>query len=360
MGWRDPARITRPLDMLGAWGADHRQAEVVGIDADRRRVDTSGGPIDYDALVVALGASLDADAVPGLSSGLTPYTLAGAQALRDAWPRLESGRVAVVVAGMPYKCPAAPYETALLLESGWRGLRRRDAVQIDLYTPEPLPLPVAGPAVGEAVRDMLTGRGIGFHPGRQVTEVDAQRKQIAFADGDPAAYDMLVYVPPHRGPVAAASLADDSGWIPVDPRTLETAADGVYAVGDAAKLPLPPGGLLPKAGVFAHGEARIVARRIADRLAGRTPSATFDGWGGCFVETGDGRAAYGRGDFLAAGGPAIRLERPARGWHLAKAAFERSWLWAMSDGRVRSRLGFALLDGPGPRVLEAGWLWGRW
>jgi len=95
-------------------------------------------------------------------------------------------------------------------------------------------------------------------------------------------------------------------------------------------LRLAGGKFLPKAGVFAGAQAKVVAANIAAELAGRRPAAAFDGHGACFVELGDRRAAFAAGDFYADGGPQIALRRPGQHWHLAKVALEQYWLrrWA--------------------------------
>ena len=81
--------------------------------------------------------------------------------------------------------------------------------------------------------------------------------------------------------------------------------------------------MLPKAGVFAHAQAGVVAERIAGELAGREPRAGFDGHGACFLELGHGGAGYAGGDFYAEGAPRVRMRRPGRHWHVAKVALER-------------------------------------
>jgi sulfide:quinone oxidoreductase len=327
-GSRPPDKIVRPLARLRRHGIDLHTGEVTGIDVDKRRVDTTAGPLDYDRLVIALGASLAPDTVPGFAAAYNLYRLDGAAAARDALRAFTGGRVAVVVARPPYKCPAAPWEAALLTEALLRHRGIRDHCQIDVYTPEPLPMPTAGPAIGQAVADLLAGRGIGFHPGHQLDRIDPDRHRLAFADGTHADYDLLIGVPAHQAPavIRDSTLAGPAGYIPVDPATLATTAEGVYAIGDVTAIPIAGGKRLPKAGVFAHAHADVVARRIADELAGRTPTATFDGRGACFLETGDGRAAYATGTFYHPDGPTLRLHQPARRWHLAKLGLERYWL----------------------------------
>ncbi len=190
-------------------------------------------------------------------------------------------------------------------------------------------MPTAGPEMGAAVRGILEARGIGFHPEQAVERIEPAARELVLGDGERIPFDLLLGVPPHRAPapVRESALAGESGFVPVDRATLETSVEGVFAIGDVASIPLAGGRFLPKAGVFAHGQAEVVAKRIAAELRGRTPSADFDGNGACFLEMGDGVAAYASGDFYAEPAPQVRLRRPGRQWHLGKVAFERYWLW---------------------------------
>lgn len=303
--------------------------EVTAIDPAAQLVRTQQHELAYDRLVIALGAELAPDALPGFAeSAHNVYTIEGAETARDALRSFSAGRLAVLVSRLPYKCPAAPYETALLADALLRQRGVRDQVAIDLYTPEPYPMPTAGAAVGAAVRGILEERAITLHPDSPVTQVDTASRELVLAGGERAAFDLLLGVPPHRAPAVLrdSGLAGESGWVAVDKATLATAVAGVSAIGDVTAIPIAGGKFLPKAGVFAHDQADVVAHRIADELAGRSPRATFDGNGACFLETGQGRAGYAAGDFYAAGGPAVKMRSPARHWHLAKVAFEQYWL----------------------------------
>jgi sulfide:quinone oxidoreductase len=188
---------------------------------------------------------------------------------------------------------------------------------------------VAGPAVSAGVKALLAERGIAYHPEHQITSVDPSAKQLVFANGVRAGFDLLAYVPPHVPPpvVRESGLAGESGWIAVDRHTLETRFPGVYAIGGVVTIPLALGKPLPKAGVFAHGEARVVARNIARAITGRGTAARFNGHGECFIEVGRGRAGFGRGDFYAEPTPQVTLHQPRRRWHVAKVLFEKSWLY---------------------------------
>lgn len=329
IGDRDVASIRRPTSNLLRAGIEVVLASVDRIDPRGREVVAGGITYRGDAMIIGLGADLAPQSVPGLEAGgYDLYTLDGAITLREALREFRKGRVVVLTAEPLYKCPAAPYEAALLIEYDRRRHGSRRDVSIDLYAAEPAPMGVAGPAVSAGVKALLQAKDIGYHPGLQVVSVDPQARRILLADGSSAEYDLLAYVPPHRAPgvVVDAGVVNEAGWIPVDRHTMETAYPGVYAIGDVTTIPLSMGKPLPKAGVFAHGQAEVVARRIAHTWTGRGASIAFDGHGTCFVETGDGRAAIGSGNFYAEPTPQVRLRRPGRWWHVVKVLVERVWL----------------------------------
>ncbi|MBI2568162.1 MAG: hypothetical protein HYV63_14125 [Candidatus Schekmanbacteria bacterium] len=103
-------------------------------------------------------------------------------------------------------------------------------------------------------------------------------------------------------------------------------AERVYAIGDVTGIPLKAGKPLPKAGVFAHRQASVVARNITQAITGRGETTSFDGHGECFVEVGDGRAGFGSGTFYAEPAPVVRMHRPGLRWHWGKVLFEKYWL----------------------------------
>lgn len=329
VGDRAPERIQRPLERLRRKGIEVITGEIAALDPAARTIRVDGREVVGDAIIVALGADLAPDAIPGLAAaGHNLYTLQGAIALRDALADLHGGRVVVLTGAPAYKCPAAPYEAAMLVEAAMRRRGKRNDFQLDLYAAEPGPMGVAGPLVSAAVRDVVESKGIRYHPSHQVTAVDPAARRLTFANGATAAFDLLAYVPPHRAPavVRAANLIDESGWIPVNRETFETPFPGVYAIGDVTTVPLTMGKPLPKAGVFAHGEAEVVAANIVWQWTGRGARRTFRGEGQCFLETGDGRAGLGAGNFYGEPAPVVTLHRPSWWWHWGKVLFERRWL----------------------------------
>ena len=149
------------------------------------------------------------------------------------------------------------------------------ALALGIHAAEAAPMMVTGPVVGGQDVQMLQMKGIDYFPAHQVTKVEAGR--LHFADGATADFDQHLYVPPHRAPtvVKAAGLCAESGWIAVDSETMETQFPGVHAIGDVTSIPLKMGRPLPKAGVFAHGQAGVVARNIARAWTGKGAAARF-------------------------------------------------------------------------------------
>ena len=327
-GTRRASDVARPFAALRGSRVEVVQAAVTAIDPKAKTIEAGGQTWAGDALVVALGAALDPDGIPGL--GAEPgnfYTTSGAEAVWTALQGVEEGRVVVAVPAIPFKCPAAPYEAAMLIDGYLRKRGRRSRVSVELWAAEPAPMAVAGPAVSHVVEEALAHRDIAYHPSERLERVAGDRRELEFAGHPPVGYDLLAYVPPHRVPevVASAGLAPAGGWVSVDRHTLETADAGVYAIGDVVGIGLTLGKPLPKAGVFAFAEGEVVADRIVDQFAGRGSGARFDGRGECFIEMGRGLAGFARGQFFAEPTPAVRAYRSGRHWHAAKLAFERQW-----------------------------------
>jgi sulfide:quinone oxidoreductase len=339
LGERRAEDVSRPRPALLGEGVEFLRAEALAVDAGRRRVETDGGAFDADALVVALGADLDMNALPGLAGAAeTFYTLEGAARLRGVLDRFTEGRIVILIPRPPFKCPPAPYEAAMLLDAALRRRGARGRVALELWTAEKAPMPTAGAAMGERIIAELEARGIGFHPAQKAVSVDGSRHEVRFEDGGVTAYDLLIAIPPHRVPrvVAEAGLAGPSGWVPVDARTLEVRSPGagtsVYAIGDVNGLGLPgrydPSAplALPKAGVFAAAEGEVVAARIAAHARGEPVTDLFDGRGFCYLEVGQGLAIRADGDFFAMPHPTMSARPATADQYRDKLAWVDEWL----------------------------------
>ena len=327
-GTRKTDVVVRPFAELRERGITMVEQPITAVDPQERSVTAGGKRWVGDALVIALGAALDPVAIPGLADEPGNfYTRSGAQTVWQNLQLLHQGSVVVLISRLPFKCPAAPYEAAMLIDGYLRKRHRRDHVKVSVWAAEPGPMGVAGPTVSQSVVDALTERDIAYHPNQEVAAVDASERRLTFQDGSRIGYDLLAYVPPHRVPpvVASSGLAPMDGWVTVDRHTLETPFPNVFAIGDVTGIPLALGKPLPKAGVFAHRQGEVVAEILARRLTGRGDEARFNGAGECFIEMGRGVAGFARGDFYAEPTPTVRAYRSGPHWHAAKVVFERRW-----------------------------------
>jgi sulfide:quinone oxidoreductase len=328
LGERTFEQISQARRLLLDRGIELAEAEVRGIDLVSRTVATSGGSLAWDHLVIALGADVNLGKVPGLAEAAqTFYTVAGAEKLRDALARFDGGDVVLLIPRAPFKCPPAPYEAAMLLHAAFESRGIRERVNLSIHTVEGAPMATAGPEMGQFIKEELARRGIGFHPQRMTTRVDGTARRVVFEDGNSVAYDLLIAIPPHEAPqvVRDAGLTNAAGWIAVDPQTLhvqmeagggELREGAVWAVGDVTTLPLPGrfkpemALALPKAGVFAEAQGRVVAHQIAAKVLGGVSEVSFDGEGFCYLETGGGRAVKAEGAFFSLPHPVMAKRTP--------------------------------------------------
>jgi sulfide:quinone oxidoreductase len=286
--------VRLPYREISKPGVTVLQETVTAIDAEARRVTTDAAVHEADVLVIALGADYDFDATPGLTeAGNEFYSVAGAERLAELLPAFSRGRAIIGVCDAPFKCPPAPSEAALLLHDYLAARGVRDDCEIALVLPLGAPVPPS-PETSKALLAAFAESGIEFIPGRRIARLDAGRSIAILDDGAELPFDLFLGVPKHRAPdvVIASGLTED-GYVPVSSQTLETRFPGVYAIGDVATIGVP------KAGVFAEGAARVVAKSlIATRLGGAQPDA-YEGRGSCYVEFGSGRVGRVDIDFLS-------------------------------------------------------------
>lgn len=316
----------RPLSALERFGIHVRQGTITAIHPAERAAEVDGQRIEADALVVALGAQLAPEAVPGFAEhALNVYDPSSIERAAEAVRGLEGGRLVIGVFGAPYKCPPAPYEMALLLKDMFDQKKAR--VTLEVFTLQPMSLPILGEGGCSVLDSRLEENGIVFLASHKATAVEPGA--VVFGERK-RPYDLLLGVPPHRCPdvVRQSGLTGDAAWVRVNPRTLETSFPGVYAVGDTTEIILADGKPLPKAGVFAEAEGIIAARNIASALTGKPPEAAFDGAGYCFMEVGKGQAVLVTGNFLAQPAPEVTMTEPSAKSLADKHAFEAERLKA--------------------------------
>jgi len=321
------AEGSRARSLLDRHGIRVVAEEILSIDPAARAVETTGGRFDGDQLVIALGAVSRPDLVPGLAEhGYDVWAFGGVPAAAAALQRVEGGRLLILIAGAPYPCPPAPYECAFHLDENLQSRGLREGTDLAVVTLQPMLMPNAGWAGSEWMAGRLDEKGISQHIGAKAERVEAER--VVLADGGEEPFDLLLTVPPHRPPavVTDSGLVAGHGWIGVDPGTLATSYEGVYAVGDVNLIPLANGLPLPKAGVMAELQGLRVARAIAAEIRGEELPEPFDGAGFCPIEIGSGSAALVEGHWYAEPEPVVTIAGPSAQHAAEKAAFETEHL----------------------------------
>jgi sulfide:quinone oxidoreductase len=276
------------------------------IDPVAKRVTTNRGVHEADFLVVALGADYDFAVTPGMKDATEFYTLEGATRLAKILPTFTGGRVLIAVGGAPFKCPPAPSEAALMMHDYLTTRGIRNACEITLILPLEVPVPPS-PETSRALLAAFAERNIIFVADHEMSLVDTQRRVVTLDDGREFPYDLFLGVPAIRAPkMLEESGMTEDGYVPVKPKTLETRFPDVYAVGDCARQGTP------KAGVFAEGAARAVARALIARLRNEEVPVTHAGTGSCYIEFGGGRIGRVDVDFFSnPDGPTGRYYEPS-------------------------------------------------
>jgi sulfide:quinone oxidoreductase len=322
------------LSRLENKGIRYLNAEVTAIDPVSRTVTikrNSTPRLEYDYLVIALGSEFALEHVKGFleNGGSNLYDAEQVPKLREKILSLKKGRIVICITSVPYKCPPAPYEASLLINDILVKNGTRDSIDIEIYTPTPIALPVAGAKVSHEVINLLNDNHVNFHPLHKIKSV-TDTKEIEFENGHKVKYDLLIGIPPHKVPEVIRNsdlVKQGQNWINVDKFSLKTDYQNVFAIGDVNEIKVTENVAIPKAGVFAEAQAKVVNQQIIDDIENnkdKRSSSKFDGKGFCFMEVGNKKAGYISADFYNENGPVTLLEPPSKESYEKKINFESS------------------------------------
>ncbi len=325
-GKRSQESICRPLAAIQDHGVEFIPGRIKSMSLTRKSIRTDAGTVPYDFLVIALGTRYDYDRIPGYRQHAYGfYQLSEALRLRSALASFNGGTITLFVASLPYKCEAAPWEMAMLLDAYFRRRSLRHEVTIQLITPETRLACSLQPTIGQELARLSSLQGIRVKTEAKVVGVGPDHLRLASGDIIPS--DLSIGVPPHTGHPAehTGGLANSEGWIPVEGSTLVTAQAGVWAIGDIAKIPLPVGkGWVPKSGAMAKLQGNVVADQLRAQLLERRPTGYFRARSACAALAGFERGVHVTTDFNSAL-PGV-IYRPSTLWKWEKRLIEAWWL----------------------------------
>jgi sulfide:quinone oxidoreductase len=294
-----------------------------------------GECLHYDVLIIATGAKIAPEEIPGMQGKewhrtvFDFYTFEGALALRDKLREWEGGRLVVHITEMPIKCPVAPLEFAFLADSFFRHKKMRDKVEITYVTP--LDGAFTKPRATAALDHLLQEKNIDIESDFAIAEVDNENRKIIDYGGREIPFDLLVTVPTNKGDelMERSGLGDDLNYVPTHKSTLQSLAyPDIFVLGDASNIPAS------KAGSVAHFQAEVLTKNILAYIKGEPMNEEFDGHANCFVETGNGKALLidfnythepVEGTFPFAGFGPLSLLKESRINHMGKLAFR--WIY---------------------------------
>ena len=273
-------------DMLGPaakYGYTLINTAVTGIERDTKTVRTAHGVIDYDYLILSGGIRDAYDVWFDGDAETAAYTrqhfpnayIPNAEmfALKRKFKEFKGGTIVMTMPPPPHRCPPSPYERACLM--AWHIKTNKIPGKIIILDPKPKIAPIGEgyrAAFEELYPDIIT-----HVPMAVVREVDPYKKHIKTAAGD-FDFDHAVLMPPHQAAdmvwyadlIGKGPDGKPTGWADIHPRLFTaTGDDDVYVVGDSMGFISDQFGHYPKSGHVAHAVAKIVARNLAERVAGK-------------------------------------------------------------------------------------------
>jgi sulfide:quinone oxidoreductase len=242
-------------------GATLLSSELAWIDPVNKTIHTKADePIEYDTLVLALGATIaeryqhaltiddrDLDAtLHGLIQDIEGnyiHKLAFVAPGRMAWP-LPLYELAMMTAGRAY-------DAQIELET-------------TIVTPEDSPLAIFGSLASSAVAELLASAKVEVVTSAYA-EVPSFDKVLIHPDERHLEVDRVIALPELYGPVLRGIPLGENGFIRVDPYCRVAGVKDIYAAGDATEFPIKMGGI-------GSQQADVVAQSIA-ALAGTSVTA---------------------------------------------------------------------------------------
>jgi sulfide:quinone oxidoreductase len=287
---------------------------VESVDSDRKRVALEDGTnLPYDYLVLATGAAMRPEEIPGLGehaeSIFTPAAMVRlGKRLRELHDRATAGERAKVLFLVPpnNKCSGPLYEMVFMLDTWLKREKIRDRVEIAYSTFEKTFIQAFGPRLHEVVTQEFTERGIDGHTSEVVERIED--RAVRYQGGAARPFDLLVSFPPYVAAFQYQGLpSDDRGFLRTELQTRQVVGHPeIYAPGDGGDFPV-------KQAFLAFLQADTVAYHVSATLDGRPFREPFDPVSMCVMEMFD-KATFAQVPLRLTGDPARPVEvRPDAG-----------------------------------------------
>lgn len=343
------SQTAKTMGSLIPRGVKWIKAAVAAFEPDNNAVILDGcRVVKYDRLVVSPGLKLDWGAVEGLEetlghNGVTSnYRYDLASYTWQLVQEMESGRALFTQPPMPIKCAGAPQKAMYLSGDAW--VRRGVLENIDIqfmnaggvlfgvkdYVPALMKYVEKYDATLNFFHNLISVDGPARTATFKVSKPDTDPKEVTVE------FDMMHVCPPQTAPdfIRVSPLADATGWVDVDQATLRHKSyDNIWSLGDVMNAPNA------KTAAAARKQAPTVAENIVADIAGRSPTASYDGYGSCPLTVERGKivlAEFGYGGVLKPSFPPALLDgtKPSRAaWFLKEKMLPPIYWQAMLRGK---------------------------
>ena len=336
----------RDTDSIWPSNVKRIKDEVTKFDPKNNQVTLSNNSkISYEMLIVATGLKLDWDAIEGLSDSLgkngvtsnyrydlAPYTW-------DLVKGIKGKNAIFTQPPMPIKCAGAPQKAMYLSCDHWQKEGQLNNMNVSFCNAGPVLFGCA--TYVPPLMKYVEKYRINLDFGHNLTKIDGASQKAWFSikkEGeDPKTierpFDMIHVCPPQRAPdfVAKSPLANDAGWVDVNPETLQHSKfSNVFALGDVTSTSNA------KTVAAARKQAPIVAQNVISCLENKDVKPLYDGYGSCPLTVEKGKiilAEFGYGGKVMPTFPWDSTKPRRAAWFLKKTILPRIYWGAMFQGR---------------------------
>ena len=266
------------------------EAQIESVDTDARVVraiapEGAEYRLQYDHLVVALGATTNLSIIPGSTTALTFKTMADALVLRnrviesferaDAATDLEGRQrnLTIVVIGGGLVGVELLGELTAFADDVLRYYPRirREEVKFFLFEASPRILPEVDAELAASAMRVLQKRGAQIRASTPVRQLEPTRVHLADETIDAGTIVLAAGIVPSDVAIRIPVAHDQRRRIAVDATMRSTSHPTVWALGDCAAIPGPDGRPYPALAQHAVREAKQLAKNVAAVIEGHDP-----------------------------------------------------------------------------------------
>ena len=260
----------------------------------------------YDYLIAAVGLKVNWESIKGLQDALGVHNVCSiydyklASYTYDCIKNFKGGKAVFTQPHTPVKCGGASQKIMYLAADYFRKHGLGAKSKLEFWSGGTRVFGVE--KYENTLKKVIERYGIQTYFKVKLTEVDGANKKATFEgfghDKKEQVYevhfDMLHVVPPQGPPdfIAQSSIADAQGWVSVDKHTLQhTKWPNIFALGDCAGIPVS------RTGASIRKQVPVLIQNLKDVMAGKTPTAQYNGYASCPLITGYGKLVLAEFDY---------------------------------------------------------------